>query len=394
MPGRGRGYRSGAQMSEYQYYEFQTVDRRLTDKEMQELRSYSTRAVITPTSFSNEYSFGDFKGNPDAWMEKYFDGFVYLANWGTHELQLALPAGLLPAETARYFCSGQAVSVRQKAGKTILTFRADEDPDGEWVEGQGILSALLPLRADLAQGDWRSMYIGWLLNVQSGEMDAGELEPPMPPNLAECSGPLSHLVEFLGLDPDLLAVAAEASPSQENRPAQPEEMAAWVAQLPAKDKDALLVRVLAGEEVVLGGELRARFRRRGGESCLKPVAPRRTAGELLATAESHRARRRREVARKAAEEKARQEARAALARRKHLDSLAGREPELWGKAEELVASKLPKNYDLAVQHLTDLRDLAAGKGAAADFSRRLARFGEVHSRKGTFLVRLQQKGLS
>ena len=43
-------------MSEYQYYEFQTADRRLSEKEMQELRSYSTRAAITPTSFSNEYS--------------------------------------------------------------------------------------------------------------------------------------------------------------------------------------------------------------------------------------------------------------------------------------------------------------------------------------------------
>jgi hypothetical protein len=36
-------------MSEYQYYEFQTADRRLSEKDMQEL--------ITPTSFSNKYSF-------------------------------------------------------------------------------------------------------------------------------------------------------------------------------------------------------------------------------------------------------------------------------------------------------------------------------------------------
>ena len=41
-------------MSEYQYYEFQTADRRLSVEEMQELRSDSTRPVITPTSFSNE----------------------------------------------------------------------------------------------------------------------------------------------------------------------------------------------------------------------------------------------------------------------------------------------------------------------------------------------------
>jgi hypothetical protein len=45
-------------MSEYQYYEFQTVGRRLDETEMRELRTYSTRARITPTSFVNDYSFG------------------------------------------------------------------------------------------------------------------------------------------------------------------------------------------------------------------------------------------------------------------------------------------------------------------------------------------------
>ncbi len=40
-------------MSEYQYFEFQAIDRPLNKKEMAELRSYSTRARITPTSFIN-----------------------------------------------------------------------------------------------------------------------------------------------------------------------------------------------------------------------------------------------------------------------------------------------------------------------------------------------------
>jgi hypothetical protein len=43
-------------MSEYQYYEFQAIDRPLTAEEMSELRSYSTRARITPTSFVNDYA--------------------------------------------------------------------------------------------------------------------------------------------------------------------------------------------------------------------------------------------------------------------------------------------------------------------------------------------------
>jgi len=88
-------------MSEYQYYEFQAIDRPLKAREMSELRSYSTRVRITPTSFVNDYSWGSFKGDEDAWMEKYFDAFLYLANWGTHVLKLRLPSRLLDAATAQ-----------------------------------------------------------------------------------------------------------------------------------------------------------------------------------------------------------------------------------------------------------------------------------------------------
>ena len=50
-------------MSEYQYYEFRAIDRLLTNRQMQELRTISTRAAISRTSFSNYYTFGDLKAN-------------------------------------------------------------------------------------------------------------------------------------------------------------------------------------------------------------------------------------------------------------------------------------------------------------------------------------------
>ena len=380
-------------MSEYQYYEFQTTDRHLSEKEMRELRAYSTRAIITPTSFSNDYSFGSFKGNPDAWMEKYFDGFVYLANWGTHELQLALPASLLSAETAKCYCTGDAASVREKSGKLILTFRSEEEPSGEWVQGEGVLSSLLPLRTDLAQGDLRILYVGWLLNVQSGERDEQEPEPPVPPDLGELFGPMSRFIDFLRVDPDLLAVAAEASPRKQARAAQREKMAAWVARLSAQEKDELLVQFVAGEDAALAAELRARFHRSRAGCSSVAAAPRRTVGQLLAAAQAFREQRRREAERKAAEEKVRQERLATIARGKHLDALAGKESELWAKVEELVATIQSKSYDLAIQHLVDLRDLAFRKGAESDFLRRLTVFREAHSRKSSLIGRLQQKGL-
>ncbi|MGV1109412.1 hypothetical protein [Xanthomonas translucens] len=73
-------------MSEYQYYEFAAIDRPLTRTEMAELRALSTRAVITPSGFTNHYDWGDLKADPAEWMRRYFDAFVYWANWHTCRL--------------------------------------------------------------------------------------------------------------------------------------------------------------------------------------------------------------------------------------------------------------------------------------------------------------------
>src|SRR5688572_27698693 len=93
-------------MSEYQYYEFLAVDRPLTEREMRELRAVSSRAVITATRFTNHYEWGNFKGDPRAWMERYFDAFLHFANWGTRELMLRLPRRVLDPATARRYCRG------------------------------------------------------------------------------------------------------------------------------------------------------------------------------------------------------------------------------------------------------------------------------------------------
>jgi hypothetical protein len=156
-------------MSEYQYYEFQAIDRPLTAKEQGELRSYSTRARITATSFINDYPWGSFKGNSDLWMEKYFDAFLYLANWGTRVLKLRLPSSLLSVEDVRTYCYTDLALATEKDGKIILSFVSEEEPNGEWEEGENWLSSIIPVRSELARGDHRCLYLAWLLSVQNGE---------------------------------------------------------------------------------------------------------------------------------------------------------------------------------------------------------------------------------
>ena len=64
-------------MSEFQYYEFQAVDRPLTEADRKHLRSISSRAVITSRSLTNTYEWGDFKGDPVKLMERCFDLHLY-----------------------------------------------------------------------------------------------------------------------------------------------------------------------------------------------------------------------------------------------------------------------------------------------------------------------------
>jgi hypothetical protein len=128
---------------------------------------------ITPTSFVNEYQWGDFKGDEDAWMERYFDAFLYFANWGTRTLKLRLPARLLDPEIVRVCCHDNTTSFQQKNGNVILTFCSENDggDDAYDLEGPGLLSSLISVRAELARGDLRALYLGWLVAIQNGEVD-------------------------------------------------------------------------------------------------------------------------------------------------------------------------------------------------------------------------------
>ena len=75
----------------------------------------------------------------------------------------------------------------------MLEFRLlDEEPPGEWVEGEAWMpAAWLSIRTDLMRGDYRALYLGWLAGIPMREEDGeDEEEPPVPPGLAKLSAPL------------------------------------------------------------------------------------------------------------------------------------------------------------------------------------------------------------
>ncbi len=90
-------------MSEYQYYEFQAIDRPLSEADRRSLRDLSTRARITSTSFTNSYEWGDFKGDPAELIERWFDLHLYLADWGTRRLMIRFPKRLVTSNASTDF---------------------------------------------------------------------------------------------------------------------------------------------------------------------------------------------------------------------------------------------------------------------------------------------------
>jgi hypothetical protein len=50
-------------MSEYQYYEFQTIDCPLTPKEQAEIKELSSRVKLTQTQAIFLYNYGDFRNS-------------------------------------------------------------------------------------------------------------------------------------------------------------------------------------------------------------------------------------------------------------------------------------------------------------------------------------------
>jgi hypothetical protein len=372
-------------MSEYQYYEFQAIDRPLSERERRDLRACSTRATITSTRFVNHYEWGDLKGDPRVWMEKYFDAFLYVANWGTHWFMLRFPRKVFDLRIAKRYCRGRSATATAKGNFVVLSFDSkDESGDGWDDDGSGWLSSLIPLRADIAAGDYRALYLAWLLCVQDGEIGPRAPEPPIPSGLGKLTAPLRAFADFMRIDRDLLAVASEGLAKNPSRM----QFDRSVARLPLDVKSEALTRLAGGDPQGARALLLRRFH--GNRTTASDP---RTPAQLLAAAKQHAAERERIEAERAAEERIRRERAEAAARERYLARLAKREAKTWRRVEDLVATRSQSDYDEAVRLLKDLTDLATRKGRGPETRRRILGLRDEHSAKVTFVERLLKAGL-
>lgn len=370
-------------MSEYQYYEFLAVDKPLDRAAQEALRAISSRARITATSFVNHYEWGDLKGDPRKFMERWFDLHLYLANWGSRRLMMRLPGRLVArADLDRLLRDVDWVELREVGENLILDINRDEveiDYDDPWDDGAGHLAALAPLRADVLSGDLRLFYLLWLAAVEDGDVADDEIEPL--PGIAPLTGALEGFAGFFAIDADLVRAAAERGADDA---VTADEQRKMLAAIPERDKIELLRRVAEGDGSV-AAELRRTLRGK------RPVStPGRAAGALRERAREFAEARERAYAEEREVDRRRKVEAAEKARRGRLDALRRRGDDVWREIETEIERRNPGGYDRATRLLADLKALAGEDGGVDDFRRRLADIRVRHQKKGRFVERLAE----
>jgi hypothetical protein len=371
-------------MSEYQYYEWQAIDRLLTPEEQSEVNGLSSHIDVTASNAMVDYQWGSFKHNARQVLLRYFDAHLYLANWGSRRLIFRFPQGLLDENAVNAYCVLEHISFDSFGEYQVLNLELPDEEGFGWVETHGVLSTFTRLRDDLIRGDFRLLYLAWLKAMaldpfwnEDIEVE-DQIEPPVPEGLNQLTPVLSRFIDVFDLDPILVKAAAEASPKILS--SQEHDYGVLVSKLSRNDCDDFLTRLANGETGVdhaLRKKLMSFIRQ-------KPTKQKehRSIGELLRKQEEFHE----------AEKKRKAEA----AQRTHIakmESLAQYGPEMWAEIDRLLVSYTAKVYDEVTSQLIQLKQLANFQGTQDAVKTRMGELRVRYKTRHALMDRWDQKGL-
>jgi hypothetical protein len=365
-------------MSEYQYYEFQAIDRPLTPEEQQAVSRLSSRVDPHPRRALFIYHYSDFPGRAKDVLAKYYDAMFYIANWGSVRLAFRLPKSLVDVQDIEPYCIEDAVTIEEVGDYVVVHMEVNDEEGFGWTEGEGYLDSLLPLRDDILRRDYRVLYLAWLAALKTvWGIDEEMREPPLPPGLKKLSPALLSFIDAFSIDQHLVTAAAKAS--QEPTKIAETDVRQVIARLSREECEAWLLR-LAQDEAHLGLAFQRHLQGSTASTTAEPGQ--RTVSELLSMAEAEEVKARN-----------RQVAEAEAQRIRELEALAPKAEETWTFAEQLITQSNARAYDEAVQLLVKLRDLAVHQGKEAAYERRLRGIREEYQRRRALLQRFDRAGL-
>ncbi len=379
-------------MSEFQYYDFRSIDKPLTDGERREINKWSSRSNASSHRATFNYSYGSFGKNPSDCVARYFDALFYTANWGTRHLIFRFPKKMVDYEALKAFqidassVTGYTtgIEITRRDDYVLVEFEYCDDDYSEWVdESDDTLSALLPLREDILNGDYRALFAFWLdmvrrmndYELEEEEEESEYVVPPIPANLKRKTAALSAFIDLYDLDEDVIAAAATFS-------FEPAKIDAFSLQnalkkLTEKEKDAWLLRLFNGET-----RLDTMFKKH--LDSLEPT-PKYTAKASVSLDEIWAL-----VDGKQTERLAVAAASKHNAHIKRMNELAKEEASLWKTVYFNLDRKIASAYDIAVGALKDLHDVAVFQDKNKGFLEKLYDIEERYGRSKVLIDRMKK----
>ena len=335
-------------MSEHQYVHFIALDKPLDEKQLEYMETQSSRAEITKWDFTNEYHYGDFRGNAKEMLRRGYDVHLHFANFGIRKLMFRLPGGLPwdKKTLAAYLPEDGATWHSDKSGRGgILEIQPEADSgtfSDDMSEPHDSLEEIAPVRDLLIAGDLRVLYVIWLaMTAVHGDDEA--TEPPLPAGLGDLPDCVTALADFYDLGCDLLQAAAEGSPPIPKSHDADSRTAGWLAKRSKDELRELVHRFLTEDAAGVRAETLALIRDEGGTETWPTVERSRTFQELRVLGDELEDRRHQREA--DAKEKA---------RRARLKKMAADPQVVIDEVEKLVSQRSTTNYIKAAKTLVEL----------------------------------------
>ena len=126
-------------MSEYQYYEWQTLEHPLSAAEQAAVSNLSSHIDVPSSQAIVTYEWGDFKHDPIQVLAKYFDAHLYITNWGTRHLAFRFPQGLLEGQVIERYSDEDHIRIKAIGNVQVLEIELNEEGGyEEWVDERGL----------------------------------------------------------------------------------------------------------------------------------------------------------------------------------------------------------------------------------------------------------------
>ncbi len=151
-------------MSEYQYYEFCSINTPLSAKGRKEMMSLSSRAKVGTHNAFYVYNYGDFRGDVKQLILEYFDVFFYISNFGTVRLFFKYPVHQIHIEEIKKYCIKHVITIAIHGEDILLEIDINNEEGFGWTEGEGILPDLLPLYDEIKSGNYQILRLVHSIN--------------------------------------------------------------------------------------------------------------------------------------------------------------------------------------------------------------------------------------